>query len=451
MITNTYSPFTDEHGNPKTIFEIEFSDLKQLQDKGIEEGPYIEFKREFSNSIKNKLPNFITSFANERGGWFFIGIDEDNMEISCIERQEYELTINNVLKSNTSPVPHIITRFLSPAEDPNIGVFVIFIPEGDNPPYISKGKIYRRVGSGSSPITEIDDRYYLDRLYGKSEINKKTIKDFCKNEISISNTSFSNIGLDNNGGMCSIYLIPRFSFDLLDNFESDAPLTEAEQFINLAIDISKTSQNYPLTQDADSGSVSLSMPFEKASFSHNSIIFRNSKTLDHYHNTVAWEQFFDGSARFHLPIPYVESKECIANILTHPMDYKDNEVFDDFRFINGLTFIGALIGCLSVYSRTIRSLNPTNNELIIAFELNNVQKDVLFFDTPYFYEKLVQNGLVFSDRDNYFFNKDFNSTTVSLSNITEYFYFITGLCNVFGWSTLEALQLFFGSAQGNKE
>ncbi|MDZ4541637.1 ATP-binding protein [Bacillus cereus] len=451
MITNTYSPFTDKHGDPKTIFEIEFSDLKQLQDKGIEEGPYIEFKREFSNSIKNKLPNFITSFANERGGWFFIGIDEDNMEISCIERQEYELTINNVLKSNTSPVPHIITRFLSPADDPNIGVFVIFIPEGDNPPYISKGKIYRRVGSGSSPITEIDDRYYLDRLYDKSEINKKKIKDFCKNEISISNTSFSNMGFHNDRGMCSIYLIPRFSFNLLENFESDDALTESEKFINLAINTSKTLQDYPLSEDADGGSISLSMPFEKASFSHNSIIFRNSKTLDYYQNAIAWEQFFDGSAKFHIPIPYLESKECIANILTHPTDYKDDKVFDDFRFINGPSFIGLLIGCLSVYSKSVRNLNPTNNELIIALELDNVQRDVLFFDTPYFYEKLVKNGLVFSDRNYYFFNKDFIYTTSSLSIATQYFYFINELFNAFGLSTLEVLQLFFESAQGNKK
>ncbi|PGB61164.1 AlbA family DNA-binding domain-containing protein [Bacillus wiedmannii] len=450
MITNTYSPFTNEHGKPKTIFEIEFSDLKQIQDKGIEEGPYIEFKREFSDSIKRKLPNFITSFANERGGWFFIGIDEDNMEISCIERQEYELTINNILKSNTSPVPNIITRFLSPADDPNKGVFIIFIPEGDNPPYISKGKIYRRVGSGSSPIAEIDDRYYLDRLYNKSEINKKNIKEFCTNEISISNTTYSNMGLRHDRGMCSIYLIPKFKFDLLDSFESHNPDNiPAKQFINLALDISKTSHEYPLTQD--SGHISLSMPFEKASFSHESIIFRNSKMLDNYQNTIAWEQFLGGSAKFHIPLPYLESKECIDNILIHAIDYKDKEIFDDFRFINGTSFVGALIGCLSIYSKTVRNLNPTNSELIIAFELNNVQQDVLFFDTPYFYEKIVQNGLVFSDRDNYFFNKDFLSTDISLSNATEYFYLISELFNAFGWSALEALQLFFENAQDSKK
>ena len=180
-----YSPFISENGKKKTIGEIEFSDVQRMMEKHLEEGYQLEFKREVSSTVKRKIPNIIASFANEKGGWLIFGVDEDDHSINLLERKEYELFINNMLKDVTNPIPRIVTRFLSPEDHPGQGVFVIWIPEGPNPPYMSYGKIYRRIGSGTSPVTEIDDRYHLDRLYQKSEDQTQRIEEFCTKELSI--------------------------------------------------------------------------------------------------------------------------------------------------------------------------------------------------------------------------------------------------------------------------
>ncbi|MEK1829139.1 ATP-binding protein [Priestia megaterium] len=106
-----YSPFISEDGKKKTIGEIEFSDVQRMMEKHLEEGYQLEFKREVSSTVKRKIPNIIASFANEKGGWLIFGVDEDDHSINLLERKEYELFINNMLKDVTNPIPRIVTRF----------------------------------------------------------------------------------------------------------------------------------------------------------------------------------------------------------------------------------------------------------------------------------------------------------------------------------------------------
>lgn len=438
MVTHTYSPFTDLHGNPKTIFEIEFADLLQIQTKDIEEGPYIEFKRELSSSVKNKIPNFITSFANEQGGWFFIGIDEDNKEICCIEKAEYELQINNVLKSNTSPVPKIITRFLVSDEDSTKGVFVIYIPQGENPPYISKGKVYRRVGSGSSPLDEVKDRYFLDKLYEKSEVHRNNLLKFCRKEISIYNHF-----LNKPSGMCNIYLIPTFKFSTFDNLSGDIK----NPFINLALETANKEFKYDL---AAGGHITLSIPFEKATFSHESIVFRNSKLLENYENTIAWEQFVDGSAKFHIPVPYLKDDSIINVIQACTKDYNEKHIFDSFNYADGKNFITSILGCLSTYLQTMKKVNENFSEIIVAIELENVRRDVLFFNTEAFNKQVQEKGLSFSDRDYYFLNQKFQSKKVDTNNLSGLLKLFYEIYNAFGLSIKDGLDFLFKSQKEAK-
>ena len=164
MHQNIYSPFTDNNGNDKDFFMVTFADLEQLKNKDIEEGLKIEYKNELSQKVKKKLPKILTSFANEKGGWLFIGVKEDSKALNLIPLKAYELMINNIIKDSTSPTPIYFIRFLTPEDNKDVGVLVIWIPEGENPPYIAQGKIYRRFGSGSSPVNYIEDRYYINKL-----------------------------------------------------------------------------------------------------------------------------------------------------------------------------------------------------------------------------------------------------------------------------------------------
>ncbi|MFB4336262.1 helix-turn-helix domain-containing protein [Bacillus sp. BR_16] len=431
MITNTYSPFTDNHGNPKTIFELELKDLKQIQEKGIEEGPYIEFKRELSNDVKKKLPNIITSFANERGGWFFIGIDEDDMELNYVEGKEYELTINNILKSNTSPIPRIITKFLSSEEDPNKGIFVAYIPEGENAPYISKGKTYRRVGSGSSPIEEIKDRYYLDKLYEKSEKNKNKLLNFCKKDISVFNRNLSG-----NLGMCNIYLIPTFKFEAFNYLNKQT----TDKFIADAIESAIEPHTYTLKRGS---ALTFSMPFNKMSYSHKSIVFRNNTLLDQYKSSIAWEQFVDGTAKFHIPLTYKLQVPIINRLKANLTDYESVDILYDFQFIDGELFIENLLNCINTYFHTMKKTNPNFEEIIVSIELNDIRNNVLFFDTDLFMQQIQEKGLVFSERKNYLINEEFESQKVIMNDLNCLFNLFFDLFNAFGLSVGEGLKLFF--------
>ena len=179
------SPFKDEKGLSKNIFEIVYEDLQKLEKNDIEEGFYTEYKSVLDNKVQEKIPNIISAYANGNGGWLFIGIENTTKVLKDIPKDDYEQTISNILKEFVNPVPKFEIRFLENPSNNTYGVLVIWVPEGDNPPYISKGKIYRRTGSITSPFEEIKDRYSLDKLYEKSEKQKQKIRDFCEKEICI--------------------------------------------------------------------------------------------------------------------------------------------------------------------------------------------------------------------------------------------------------------------------
>ena len=437
MTINYYSPFTDDKGNQKDAFEINYNDLQQIKDKEIEEGFQIEYKRELSDSIRSKLAKIITSFANERGGWLFIGVDEIDRQIKPIPKKEYELEINNNLLSNTSPIPEVIIRFLTPENDDSNGVLVIRIPEGDNPPYIAKGRIYRRVGSGSSPIQEIDDRYYLDRLYRKADDNIDQLRKFCQKEISIFSRRWSPVGYRYiDLGMCNIYLIPTLDLDLLQ-------LKTPEDIAEFTLKESKVIREY----EFEGGKISLNIPFEKYSYSLGSIIFRNNLPLDYYHNEIAWELFYDGSAKFHLPIPYVSNQQNIKNTLTNEViNYRDSKIFDDFEYIDGKTFLYCFFGCLGIYIHCMKSLRDFFDEIKIAVELNNVRRNVLYFDVEIFRDILRKNGLPFSDKNDYFMNERFTSIKIETNNLLWYILRLVGIFNAFGLPWLEGIQCLVQSS-----
>lgn len=64
----TFSPFTDDQGNPKDLANVTFADLAQLAD--MDEGYVLEFKQSLTAGVKRKIPKIIASFANSReGGW----------------------------------------------------------------------------------------------------------------------------------------------------------------------------------------------------------------------------------------------------------------------------------------------------------------------------------------------------------------------------------------------
>ncbi|SCC14490.1 MULTISPECIES: AlbA family DNA-binding domain-containing protein [Priestia] len=442
MSDSFYSPFINKEGRKLTIAEICFSDVEVMVAKQLEEGYQLEFKREVSSTVKRKIPNIIASFANEMGGWLIFGVDEDDYSINLLEKKEYELFIHNMLKDVTNPIPRIFTRFLSPEHTTEYGVFVIWIPEGLYPPYMSYGKVYRRIGSGTSPISEIDDRYHLDRLYQKSKDRMMRLEAFCTKELSIYNRK----GLTHGEGyvhygMCNMYVIPIYDLYLLEHMDED----KLKQYI---LSKSNEPKAYPMYEEIE---MNVHLPFVKASYSAESIIFRNTDVIDSYDKTVAWEQFVNGAAKFHIPIPYVEELDEVKSVLQECVpSYRNAAIFDQFQYVDGHQFLTLLLSCLGEYIECMTQLNAELEDMIVVIDLENVRNDVLYFNHEAYKGFLREEGLVFSDKKHYRFNKSFRAMKLKEKNGESLFQYVDYIINAFGLSKNKALHFLMQSFYQSK-
>ncbi|MCE5286077.1 MAG: ATP-binding protein [Pelosinus sp.] len=403
----SYSPFSDVNGNKKDIHQIDYSDLSQLSGKEIKEGFQIEYKSMFSDSVFKKLPKIICSFANERGGWLFIGIDENTLTPCPIPTQEFELRINEKLLYQCSPVPYVIVKFISTPDDSSKGVLVIKVLEGRNPPYICNGVIYRRVGSGSSPIKEVDDRFFVDKLYQKAGEHREKIEKFCNKTISVYNRTWNKFSMKyNQQGMCNIYIIPMYYMELLglkDSEEWPAYFSEQSQII----------RNFSLGEDGEMN-FGMNMPFFRSNYSVGSVIFRNASELDSFQSTCAWEQTWSGAAKFHIPISYLNKLFVIKKLTPFIKNVRNSKLLEEFSYINGRDLVNSILGCYINYFYAMKNLFEDLEDFIIVIDLENVRNDVLFFDTDQFYNYIQENGLPFSDKNNYRINEEFGSFKIQL-------------------------------------
>ena len=163
-----YTPFD------KNLADISPDDLATLTN--VYEGWYVEYK---SRLINNRaLAKSLSSFANQYGGWLFLGIVEDGGSHAaksfpgipnCQVPSGLE-SLKNASKDLLRPFVFYETRvFSGPIESVGLqqgrSIIVVRIPEGPNTPYVhNDGRVYRRIADSSDPRPETD-RATLDLLF----------------------------------------------------------------------------------------------------------------------------------------------------------------------------------------------------------------------------------------------------------------------------------------------
>ncbi len=167
-----YTPFEKE------LWDISTDDLATLRD--VHEGWYVEYKSEV---ISNRaLAKSLSSFANQYGGWLFLGVSEDSNSntaqnfpgIPANEVNGARESLRNATKDLLQPeVFYDVREFAGPIRSiglaPDRSIIVVRIPEGPNPPYVhNDGRIYRRIGDSSDP-KPVTDRSTFDLLYRRGE------------------------------------------------------------------------------------------------------------------------------------------------------------------------------------------------------------------------------------------------------------------------------------------
>ena len=173
-----YRPFADN------LSDVSPEDLERLRE--VHEGWYVEYKQQLIGN--RELAKSLSSFANQYGGWLFLGVSEDGQnhvanEFPGIPDSEVQFaleSIRNAAKDLLNP-PVFYNVRLFPGPIASIGIeeghsiIVVQVPEGPNPPYIhNDGRIYRRVGDSSQPVP-VADRSTFDLLAQRGEETRKRL------------------------------------------------------------------------------------------------------------------------------------------------------------------------------------------------------------------------------------------------------------------------------------
>ncbi|MGA9056818.1 MAG: ATP-binding protein [Terriglobia bacterium] len=182
MKAYSYTPF---HGELESLKGPELTALKEVP-----EGWYVDYK-ESAPSIKD-LAKHLSAFANQYGGWLFLGVKEKEDKgmtagsfpgVPSSSIPSLQVSLREAVSAHLRPSPFFETRVIY-GPVPELGlpsdraVMTIGVPEGVDPPYIhSSGRIYRRVADQSDPKPETD-RHVLDLLWGRSALTRQRLEDF---------------------------------------------------------------------------------------------------------------------------------------------------------------------------------------------------------------------------------------------------------------------------------
>ncbi len=169
-------------------FGVPFADIKSEHLERlaeVEEGWFVDYKREPCTA--KDYAKEASAFANSRGGWLFIGIEEDKKTKKPTGRGPGVAAANAVrlldaardsIRQHLSPMPYLdlaIVRgpIAALGVDAASAVLVIRVPQSEQTPHLhSSGAVYQRKADVCEPCP-IANRAELDELYARHRVAKE--------------------------------------------------------------------------------------------------------------------------------------------------------------------------------------------------------------------------------------------------------------------------------------
>ena len=375
-----YNPFE------KRIEELTLEDIKSLQSKQVKEGFYVEYKSVFTKDTL-KIAHSIASFANTHGGWYFVGIDSDITNLptsfsgfSMADQPKPIEHIRDIIKDKVDPFPLYYTRLIELGN--GNAILIIEIPESDETPHVTKdGKIYRRNAEGSDPVLE-SNRYVLDKLYEQSQNLQKEIERFCCREVVLSKAEENNSYLE-------IYLMPYpLNRIEIDNFFEKDFVDKLKQTMNDPTKIVFTEKVHMEPR----------IPFNHASASWKSIIFRQVNPGYLWCVNLTFELFSNGNAKIIIPftfLPYNNERDSPAwKKLISALEGEDASLF---HIIDGHKTLAVFVTLLQKYLEILKS-QGWQEGFLLAYQLENTWRNILFFDSDPFINHITNYGVPICQR-----------------------------------------------------
>lgn len=402
---NFYSPFTDSKFNFLPLAKVNKRHLVQLND--CDEGYKLEFKENLDKSVKKKIPKIITSFANSDGGWLIIGIDDINKELKPIPkvRADYSQTISQLIKRKVSPLPKYDVKFIKTTKQE--GILIIYVYEGNFPPYVADGTIYIRNASSTEPITA--ERSSIEYLYNKSRIFENELKDFCKRNIYFPSGKVTNEIEINDSPILNIYLK-----NISDKKDYSYDLKLLDDIKELVLD-DKNFANYQ--------------------HGNNSLIFMMSKNDPSDFRAVSpvWEISSNLSYKFHLPLTFGENKRVKA--------IEKLRLLNITKDLNLLTIFDGAITAETININMqnlmviLKKIGYDLSDYALCLEIENGANSVVYIESENYFKFIKKYGLfshiTLNIKSNIIFLK--NSKLVNYNDLNLYI-ILNFLGNSFGYS-----------------
>ncbi|OGH38560.1 MAG: hypothetical protein A2905_03935 [Candidatus Levybacteria bacterium RIFCSPLOWO2_01_FULL_36_10] len=171
----------------KPLNEVNTDDVRLFCKSQIKEGINLDYKKDLSST--KSIVKAIASFANTRGGWILVGVEDDKDDKPKIPAVGFEfqdhltLTVTNTVLSHMW-IPIIPIYQVCPPDKDNKTFLIVYVPESHEAPHwlFNKKELYVRVSDRSSSGTweELATSEQWEWLRNKREKSvelKKEIKD----------------------------------------------------------------------------------------------------------------------------------------------------------------------------------------------------------------------------------------------------------------------------------
>lgn len=161
------------------------------------EGWYVDYKERLPSV--EKLAKHLSAFANQHGGWLFIGVKEDPQQMTAAafpgvpasDVSEILVRLRDAASAHCHPPIYFEHKVIhGPVPELSLEqarvIVIVGVPEGPEPPYVhSSGRIYRRLGDQSEPKPETD-RHVLDLLWSRRQDTQRRLARFLEERPQIS-------------------------------------------------------------------------------------------------------------------------------------------------------------------------------------------------------------------------------------------------------------------------
>lgn len=365
-------------------FGIPFADVKadNLEIlKNVAEGWFVEYKKEGQNG--NKIAKSVSSFSNSYGGIYFLGIEanKNNKAENIIGVSDSPDRIRDSLRNNCNPFPIFDTYTIKLSDGNN--VIMVVIPEGENPPYIHiDGRIYRRLGASSDPISE-NDRHTIDMLYNKSRKYLDEIEEFRNSELTYCK------GDEVPHLEVYINVKPFRSYRIYDLFQEE----EREKLLKLFND--KTvigNKDYSVEGKID---------FDTISTYNRSIVIRNQKGIDLAYNGLTVEIDVFGNLKLLIPISKrkFESDKYYKRFAELKDKYTGANIID---FLDARSLYGAITCLVHIYCKYLFD-KGYKESVEVKLRLTNCYRSSLYMSSDKYIEHIERYGLPICMKDEQYF------------------------------------------------